>query len=283
MQYILNAIRRNGMLLIFVFLELIALFLVFKKNIYHETILASASTSFSGYVDDIIAKVTNFINLPSTNKDLMDENAFLREQLVHLGIKDAKTKKFYKSDTLGYHQTYSFVPAEIVNNSIIKTQNLLMIDKGTNDGIEKGDGIITNNGVIGIVTFAGKNYSRAISLLNKDININARIKGNQYFGTVKWDGKDPRYVQLYEIPKYIEVKKGDIIETDGKSPVFPEGIIIGKVVSKGIDETGEMKVQVRLKQDFANLAQAYVVTNLNKVEIQQVEKSDTITSPQNVQ
>ena len=283
MQYILNAIRRNGMLLIFVFLELIALFLVFKKNIYHETIMASASTSFTGYVDDKIAKVTNFIHLPQTNKELMDENASLRERLVHLGIKDAKTKKFYKTDTLGYQQTYSFVPAEIVNNSIIKTQNLLTIDRGTNDGIEKGDGIITNNGVIGIVTFAGKNYSRAISLLNKDININARIKGNQYFGTVKWDGKDPRYVQLLEIPKYISVKKGDIIETDGKSPVFPEGIIIGTVVSKGIDETGELKIQVKLKQDFGNLAQAYVVTNLNKVEIQQVEKSDTITNTKNVQ
>ena len=283
MQYILNAIRRNGMLLIFVFLELIALFLVFKKNIYHETIMASASTSFTGYMDDKIAKVTNFIHLPQTNKELMDENASLRERLVHLGIKDAKTKKFYKTDTLGYQQTYSFVPAEIVNNSIIKTQNLLTIDRGTNDGIEKGDGIITNNGVIGIVTYASKNYSRAISLLNKDININARIKGNQYFGTVKWDGKDPRYVQLLEIPKYISVKKGDIIETDGKSPVFPEGIIIGTVVSKGIDETGELKIQVKLKQDFGNLAQAYVVTNLNKVEIQQVEKSDTITNTKNVQ
>ncbi len=283
MQYILNAIRRNGMLLIFVFLELIALFLVFKKNIYHETIMASASTAFTGYVDDKIAKVTNFIHLPQTNKELMDENASLRERLVHLGIKDAKTKKFFTTDTLGYKQTYSFVPAEIVNNSIIKTQNLLTIDKGTNDGIEEGDGIITNNGVIGIVTFAGKNYSRAISLLNKDININARIKGNQYFGTVKWDGKDPRFVQLLEIPKYIGVKKGDIIETDGKSPVFPEGIIIGTVVSKGIDETGELKIQVKLKQDFGNLAQAYVVTNLNKVEIQQVEKSDTITNTNNVQ
>ena len=245
--------------------------------------MASASTSFTGYVDDKIAKVTNFIHLPQTNKELMDENASLRERLVHLGIKDAKTKKFYKTDTLGYQQTYSFVPAEIVNNSIIKTQNLLTIDRGTNDGIEKGDGIITNNGVIGIVTYASKNYSRAISLLNKDININARIKGNQYFGTVKWDGKDPRYVQLLEIPKYISVKKGDIIETDGKSPVFPEGIIIGTVVSKGIDETGELKIQVKLKQDFGNLAQAYVVTNLNKVEIQQVEKSDTITNTKNVQ
>ena len=284
MQYILNAIRRNGMLLIFVFLELIALFLVFKKNIYHETILASASTSFTGYVDDKIAKVTNFVNLPQTNSELLDENAFLREQLLHLGIKDAKTKKFVKTDSLGYHQTYSFIPAEIINNSIIKTQNLLTIDKGTNHGVEKGDGIITNNGVIGIITYADKNYSRAISLLNKDININARIKGNQYFGTIRWDGKDPRYVQLYEIPKYIPVKKGDIIETDGKSPVFPEGLIIGQVVSKGVDEvSGELKIQVKLKQDFGNLSQGYVVTNLNKVEVQRVEKSDTITNTQNVQ
>lgn len=281
MQYILNAIRRNGMLLIFLFLELIAMFLVFKKNIYHETILASVSTSFTGYVDGKIAKVTNYINLPNTNKDLMDENASLRKQLVHLGVKDAKTKKFYTSDSL--NQTYSFIPTDIVNNSIIKTQNLLTISKGTNDGIEKGDGIITNNGVIGIVTYASNNYSRAISLLNKDISINARIKGNKYFGTIKWDGKDPRYVQLLEIPKYIEVKKGDTIETDGKSPVFPEGIIIGKVVSKGIDVTGELTIQVKLKQDFGNLSHAYVVTNLNKTEIEKVEKSDTITNRQNVQ
>lgn len=281
MQYILNAIRRNGMLLIFLFLELIAMFLVFKKNIYHETILASVSTSFTGYVDGKIAKVTNYINLPNTNKDLMDENASLRKQLVHLGVKDAKTKKFYTSDSL--NQTYSFIPTDIVNNSIIKTQNLLTISKGKNDGIEKGDGIITNNGVIGIVTYASKNYSRAISLLNKDISINARIKGNKYFGTIKWDGKDPRYVQLLEIPKYIEVKKGDTIETDGKSPVFPEGIIIGKVVSKGVDVTGELTIQVKLKQDFGNLSHAYVVTNLNKTEIQSVEKSDTITNRQNVQ
>ncbi len=283
MQYILNAIRRNGMLLIFVFLELIALFLVFKKNIYHETILASASTTFTGYVDDKIAKITNFVYLPQTNKELMEENAFLREQLLHLGIKEAKTKEFVRNDSLDYKQVYSFIPAEIINNSIIKTQNLLTIDKGTLDGVEKGDGIITNNGVIGIVTFASKNYARAISLLNKDININARIKGNQYFGTVKWDGRDPRFVQLHEIPKYIEVKKGDIIETDGKSPVFPEGLIIGTVVGKEIDETGELKVQVKLKQDFGNLAQGYVVTNLNKVEIQAVEKSDSITNPNNVQ
>ncbi len=279
MQYILNAIRKNGVFIIFIFLECFALFLVFRKNIYHETLLAETSTTFTGFTNDKISAVTNFINLPETNKELQEENALLREKLVHLGIKDARTKKVTKIDSLGYKQTFSFIPAEIINNSIIKTQNYITIDKGRNDGVEKGDGVITNKGVIGIVSYAGKNYSRVISLLNKDIRINARIKGNEYFGTLLWDGKDARYAQLTEIPKYIKVKKGDIIETDGKSPIFPEGLIIGTVVSKTIDNvSGELKIQVKLKQDFGNLSHAYVVTNLNKIEINQVEKSDSITN-----
>lgn len=277
MQYILNAIRRSGIFIIFVFLECVALFLVFKKNIYHETILAEASTTFTGYANERISAVTNFINLPVTNQELQEENALLREKLVHLGIKDARNKKITKAENLGYNQTYTFIPTDVINNSVIKTQNYLTIDKGRNQGIEKGDGIITNKGVIGIVTYASGNYARAISLLNKDIKINARIKGNEYFGTLIWDGKDARFAQLTEIPKYIKVNKGDIIETDGKSPVFPEGLVIGTVVSKTIDNvSGELKIQVKLKQDFANLSHAYVVTNLNKAEINNVEKSDTI-------
>ncbi|WP_322969099.1 rod shape-determining protein MreC [Faecalibacter sp. LW9] len=277
MQYILNAIRRNGVFIIFIFLECFALFLIFRKNIYHETLLAEASTSFTGFTNDKISAITNFINLPATNQELQKENAMLRERLVHLGIKNARTKKFTKTDSLGYQQTYTFVPADVINNSIIKTQNYITIDKGRNHGVEKGDGLISNKGVLGIVTYAGANYSRAISLLNKDIKVNARIKGNEYFGTLVWDGKDARFAQLTEIPKYIKVNKGDTIETDGKSPVFPEGLMIGTVVSKANDNvTGELKIQVKLKQDFGNLSHAYVVTNLNKIEIKQVEKSDTI-------
>lgn len=279
MQYILNAIRKNGVFIVFVFLECFALFLIFRKNIYHETLLAETSTSFTGYTNEKISAITNFINLPQTNKELQEENALLREKLVHLGIKDARTKKVIEIDSLGYKQTFTFIPADVVNNSIIKTQNFLTIDKGRNEGVEKGDGVITNKGVIGVVSFAGSNYSRVISLLNKDIRVNARIKGNEYFGTLIWDGKDARYAQLTEIPKYISVKKGDIVETDGKSPIFPEGLAIGTVVSKTIDNvSGELKIQVKLKQDFGNLSHAYVVTNLNKTEIKQVEKTDSITN-----
>ncbi|WP_313579126.1 rod shape-determining protein MreC [Chishuiella sp.] len=285
MQYILSLIRRNGMLLIFIFLELIALFLVFKRNIYHETILASVSTEFTGYIDDKIIKVTKFLNLPQVNQELLEENASLRKNLIKYKDLNRQNSNNITSDldSLKYNQKFTFIPTEIINNSITKTQNLITLNKGINDGVEKGDGIVTNNGVIGIVIYANKNYSRAISLLNKDISVNARIKGNQYFGTIKWDGKDPRYVQLLEIPKFIKVNKGDVIETDGKSPVFPEGIVIGKVISKEIDETGELKIQVKLKQDFGNLSYGYIITNLDKIEINKVEKNGDITNPNNVQ
>src|SRR5690606_22962348 len=106
--------------------------------------------------------------------------------------------------------------------------------------------------------------------------ITAQIKNNEYFGTLTWNGKDPRFAQLSEIPKYIEVSKGDTIETDGKSSSLPGGIMIGTVASAKIDEiSGELNIQVKLKEDFGRLRYAQVVLNLEKNEIEQLEKTDS--------
>ena len=117
--------------------------------------------------------------------------------------------------------------------------------------------------------------------LNTNTRINARIKGNEYFGTLRWNGKDARFAQLTEIPKYIKVEKGDTIETDGKSPAIPGGIMLGTVYSSNIDETsGELNIEVKLKENFGRLRYAQVVLNLEKQEILNIEH-DSI--PQNAQ
>ena len=97
-----------------------------------------------------------------------------------------------------------------------------------------------------------------------------------------WDGKDPRFAKLQEIPKYIEVAKGDTIETDGKSGVIPGGIMVGTVLSSKIDEvTGELDIKIKLKENFARLRYAQVVVNLEKQEIIEVEKIDSTTQNAN--
>ncbi|ADX68163.1 MULTISPECIES: rod shape-determining protein MreC [Weeksella] len=285
MHFIFNIIRKNGFLLLFLCLQMIASILIFRYNVYHEVILGQASVKITGAIDKQTSKITRFFNLPRYNRELQEENAILRKQLTALGIKKPATNERELIESSEYHQIYSFIPTDIINNTIVRSHNFLTINKGKKDGVQIGDGIMTQYGIVGIVTKTTDNYARAISILNTDSQINARIKGNEYFGTMIWDGKDPRYTYLTEIPKYITVNIGDTIETDGKSPVFPEGIMIGTVNHKEVDNvSGELKIKVKLRENFANLKYAYVVTNLKKIEINQVESTDTINKdPHNVQ
>lgn len=277
MQFILKPIIRNGLFLFYVLLALIAFVFTFRQKVYHKALLDSKSTQLSGYVDGKIASLTQFIHLKESNRDLQSENADLRKQLEKIKNERAETDTVRGPvSNLEFFQTYRFLPVEVINNSVMKDYNFITINKGSRQGIKKGMGVISPNGVVGYILKTSENYARVISLLNKDSRTTVQIKGIKYFGTLAWDGKDPRFVQLHEIPKYIEVSKGDSIETDGKSASIPGGILVGTVASSKINElTGELDIQVKLKQDFARLGYAQVVINLQQQEIIKVEKIDS--------
>lgn len=277
MQFILNPIIKNGLFIFYVLLSLLAFLFIFRQKVYHKSVLDKTSTQLSGYMDERISGVTQFINLKDDNRLLQRENSELRKELEKLKGEISQTDQISEPITnLEFHQTYRFVPVEIINNSVMKSHNMLTINKGSRQGIEKGMGVISGNGVIGYVYKTSENYSRVMSTLNLNTKITAQIKRNNFFGTLIWDGKDPRYARLQEIPKYIEVEKGDTIETDGKSGVIPGGIMLGTVVNSEIDDvTGELDILVRLKEDFARLRYAQVVVNLEIKEIKQVEKIDS--------
>ena len=277
MQFILNPIIKNGLFIFYVLLSLLAFLFIFRQKVYHKSVLDKTSTQLSGYMDERISGVTQFINLKDDNRLLQRENSELRKELEKLKGEISETDQISEPITnLEFHQTYRFVPVEIINNSVMKSHNMLTINKGSRQGIEKGMGVISGNGVIGYVYKTSENYSRVMSTLNLNTKITAQIKRNNFFGTLIWDGKDPRYARLQEIPKCIEVEKGDTIETDGKSGVIPGGIMLGTVVNSEIDDvTGELDILVRLKEDFARLRYAQVVVNLEIKEIKQVEKIDS--------
>lgn len=282
MQFILKPIIKHGLFLFYLLLILISLVLTFRQKVYHKTLLAKTSTDVSGFIDTKIANAKNFIYLNKDNRLLQEENAELRKKIALLEGEISESDSIVQTrNNTQFFQTYSFIPAEVINNSIAKEHNMITINKGKRHGVDVGMGVISNRGVIGYVTYASENYARVMSTLNKSTRINARIKGNEYFGTLIWDGKDARYAKLTEIPKYIKVEKGDTIETDGKSPAIPGGIMIGTVKSSKIDEiTGELDIQVKLKEDFTRLRYAQVVINLKKEEIHKVEQDSIMQNAQ---
>jgi rod shape-determining protein MreC len=115
------------------------------------------------------------------------------------------------------------------------------------------------------------NYSRVQSILNKNSKLNARLKNSRYFGSLKWDGINYKVLQLTDLPRQAPVKIGDTVETDGKSTIFPEGILIGTVVQINSDTNVDNVINVKLFNDMSNIGAVYIIKNLHKEEIKNIE------------
>ena len=64
------------------------------------------------------------------------------------------------------------------------------------------------------------------------------------------------------MPEYVKVHTGDIFESSGAAGIFPEGILIGKVIkTEKIPASQFQRVYLNLYEDFSSLSVAYVVDN----------------------
>jgi rod shape-determining protein MreC len=168
---------------------------------------------------------------------------------------------------------YRYITAEVVNNSIVYTNNFITINKGSDDGIHSDMGVISINGLAGIVMTVNAKYSLVISLLNTNQKISAKIKNTNYFGALLWKGGDSRYAFLEELPTHSIFKAGDTIVTSGYSTIFPQGIMIGTVDSFDKQHDDNFySLKVRLATDFSTLRTVSVIENRNQEELMEVEK-----------
>jgi rod shape-determining protein MreC len=270
MQLLLSIIRNYSFFLLFLFFEFLSLFILFGFNHYPNSLANRFFTSTYGLANSFSGEVFHFISLEQENKKLISENLTLRKQI---NLYKNLTKKYPPLDkslinNIKYNQKFTYLYADVIRNSITNNNNYIVLNKGETQGVKTDMGVITSKGVVGIVHKTSTQFASVISLLHTKSKINARVRKNGAFGSVIWDGKDPRFVSLIDIPRYQTIKKGDMIETDGKSSVFPEGIPIGKIeqIIKN-EETNDFIIKVKLFEDFNRLGITYIVNNLEKTEI----------------
>lgn len=229
---------------------------------------AAFNSTVSGYIDE----GTSYLKLKQINEQLVAQNKGLMQQLY--GKQSGTHPAFRRvNDTIGGGQVYTFVDGDIVFNSINRKDNYFTINRGRLQGVAPKMGVIAPNGIAGIVVNTTNNYALVQSVLSTNkIKINAALKNSGYFGTLTWRGEDARLMHLEEIPKYVPLKVGDTIVTDGKSSIFPRGVMIGKIAGYQVDtKTGFWDISVELSETMGNLSKIYVVKNLKKIEVQQIQ------------
>jgi rod shape-determining protein MreC len=271
MRSLLNFLARYSNLIIFLFLEGIAIYMLANGNNYHNARITNGIKGLTRGLEGRVNYTHNYLKLREINDKLAAENVALKNSIVRI-VNSENSLYSTVNDTI-YHQQYIFHSAAVVDNSVNLQKNFITVDKGRNQGISADMALISGNSVAGVITGCSGNFSIAMSVLNLDFKLSAKIKSNGYFGSISWDGRNPRYVVLSEIPQHVSVAVGDTIVTTGYSAVFPEGILVGTV--SDFEKTGGdfYKIRVLLATDFKKLSYVEIIGNLMKSEQTQLENS----------
>jgi rod shape-determining protein MreC len=203
---------------------------------------------------------------------LVNENNLLHNQLDQYK-QMTMNQPVLSATTTG--RKYTYTQARIINNSVNRQYNYITLNRGKNHGIRPEMAVISSQGIVGMVYSASGNFSTVISVLNRDFRLSAKIKKNNYFGSLSWDGNNPRTAILSEIPYHVNIQKGDTIVTSGYSTIFPEGILVGTVTSFEVEESNFFRIEVELSVDFNQLNWVYVIRNLLEEEQNHLEETLT--------
>ena len=276
MRDLLRFFVRNYFVLLFLLFEGISILLTIQFNAFQRSRFMKLSRTITGSVYNELQGFREYLHLKTENEVLVAENAQLRNQLDRNAEVIYISRPDSVSDTLVEHtesQNYFYVPAHVVNNSVNRQYNYIMLDKGSLQGIAKDMAVISDQGVVGVVLEVSRNYASVIPILNRNFRVSARIRRNNYFGIIEWDGKDPALVRLREIPTHVAITPGDTVVTSGYSAIFPPGLMIGNVESVNPGEGNFYDIVVRLSTNFRNLYHVNVISNFHQAEQKKLEET----------
>ncbi len=269
MQQIINFIFKNSYRLLFLLLLLFSFSLVIQSHSYHKSKIISSANFLSGGVYEKMNNVKEYINLKSQNDELAKENARLKSILYN----QKDTLNSVRLDSTLGNTKIKLITAKVIKNSYSFQDNYLTINGGAKSGIKQDMGVINSLGIVGIIENTSANYATVLSVLSKKLQLNAKIKKSGHFGSLTWNGKNTGFVQLIDVPRLAQVKKGDTIVTGQQSTYFPENINIGTIERVYVDDqTNFYTLDIRLFNDMTTLGYIYVIKNKEAIEIKKLEE-----------
>ncbi len=270
MKALIHFIWKHSFFFLFLILEGIAALFIVSNNSYQRSSFINASNGFTATILSSANSFTHYVGLVETNKMLAEENARLRDLLPSSQVR--KIDDGFKVDSSNTNQQYLFQSAEIISNSFQKRNNYLFLNKGKLANVEAGMGVISSDGIVGIIKDVSENFSTAISVLHSKSAIDVKIKRNGYTGTLNWDGKNYTLAKVMNIPSHVHLELGDTITTSGNSSIFPDNIMVG-IIKKFDLKNGASFYDIKLQfaVNYNKIRFVYIVDNRLKNELQELK------------
>lgn len=257
MQNILRFFVRYRIVLSLIVFQIAGLSLTYARSLAHESIFWANVLERQAQWRGWLHGWETYLSLEDKNKQLMAEVARLKS----MQPLDSSTAATYTEGGFAY------TPGTLLFIEHRAAEPWGLIDIGSNAGLTPPFAVLGASGIIGIAYECSPHYARVRPLSHPEMRISASAERTGHFGTVQWNGSNPRTADFVDVAIEAELKPGDRIVTDARSSVFPAGWLIGTVESVTVDSLQfTLTAHVRLAADLQRQQTVLAAVNLHQPE-----------------
>jgi rod shape-determining protein MreC len=267
---ILYEFREYAILAILIIVSL--LMLAMNDNPQMKQIRTISTVIFGG-VQEQLSFIPTYFGLQTENELLHHINIELADEAQRL--REAKLENLHLRQLLGLktQMPYKLIAARVVNKNLTLLRNTITVNVGSIDSVQQYMPVVSDGGLVGIVTTVTKHYSIINILLNTEFRASGKVQRSRIDGIVMWDGK---ILSLKNVPKMRDVKVGDVVTTSEYSNTFPSDIRIG-LVNEVREQPSSLFKSITIEPgvDFVKLETVFIIAYTQDKERVELEQRTT--------
>jgi rod shape-determining protein MreC len=238
-----------------------------------ESGLLAPLAPIQSFVSGVFNNLYNTLNVPSDLEALRKRNAELEQQVAQLTAENARLREAEAQlnaslalvDYAGSNPDRTYIAAGVIGRDESLFLSYVLLNRGAGDGVELDDIVVTDQGLVGIITEVTANASKVLLITDASSAVNVRVQESRAEGVVT--GQQSGELRLNFISIDVDLKPGDLVVTSGLGDQFPKGIIVGQVASvrkRTFDVFQEADITSAIK--FDRLETVLIITDFKKLE-----------------
>lgn len=206
--------------------------------------------AWNGYISLLHVQLQNEALTTQVSR-LSEENLQLREALVASG-------RLQRIAEMREHYEVPMLPGELVGMDASPWFRSVLVNRGRNRGVLSGMPVISERGLVGLVTATSLRSAKAMLLLDRQTSVDGVIQRSRSRGTVRGRGSDE--LEFEFVARGSDVRVNDLVITSGLGGVYPKALLIGTIAE--VSDPGTQLLQratIRPAVDFGRLEQVFVM------------------------
>lgn len=229
------------------------------------TPIRTVSSAVGSFFSDIGDGFKSKSDLLDRVEELEKENNELKNQLAD--YEKTKQENDQLRDLINLQEEngdMEFALASIISRKGDEWSNTVSLNKGSLDGIEVGDPVITKDSfLIGYVSKVGATWCTVTTILDVTSNVGAVTLSSRDVGVMECTAELSKIgkCRISYLPRETSIPRGELVLTSGLSGYYPAGLIIGEVDSVYLATDGlSSQVTVTPAADVSSVRDVFVIT-----------------------